>query len=113
MAESEGAGTGAMGRLIEVQDAQACPSPLTVHQGDVLLVRATGGHVRFGGDVVEMWGPFLPAVLGDNGDILTPMGTPNTLLFRVRRPGRAMIDVVTGDLWHAPQTITLGIAAES
>ena len=101
-----------MARLIEVQDARVCPSPLTVSLGDVLLFRATGGRIQSGGDVVELLGPFLPAVLGDDGNILTPMGPPNTVLFRARRPGRARIDVVTGDPFHTPQTTTLDITVE-
>jgi hypothetical protein len=101
-----------MGRLIEVQDARTCPSPLTVHTGDVLQFQATGGHVRSGGEVVEMLGPLLSAVLGDDGNILTPMGAPNTVLLRAHRPGQATIDVVTGDPWHAPQTIILDITVE-
>jgi hypothetical protein len=101
-----------MARLIEVQDVRVYPSPLTVHLGDVLLFRAAGGRVRSGGDVVELLGPFLSAVLGDDGNILTPMGPPNTVLFRAHRPGRALIDVVTGDPFHAPQTTALGITVE-
>lgn len=101
-----------MARLIEVQDARVCPSSLTVCLGDVLLFRATGGRTRSGGDVVELLGPFLPAVLGDDGNILTPMGPPNTVLFRARRLGRAWIDVVTGDPFHTPQKTTLGITVE-
>ena len=76
-----------MARLIEVQDARTCPSPLTVSLGDLLLFRATGGRVRSGDDVVELLGPFLSAVLGDDGTILTPLGPPNTVLFHARRPG--------------------------
>jgi hypothetical protein len=102
-----------MARLIEVQDARVCPSPLTIALGDVLLFRATGGRVRSGGDVVELLGPFLPAVLGDDGTVVTPLGPPNTVLCRARRPGRAQLDVVTGDPFHRPQTTTLGITVES
>lgn len=101
-----------MSRLIEVQDARMCSSPLTVHLGDVLLFRAAGGHVRSGGDVVELLGPFLPAVVGDDGNILTPMGPPNTVLFHARRPGRALIDVITGDPFQATRTTALGITVE-
>jgi len=101
-----------MARLIEVQDAGGCPSPLTVRQGDVLLFRAAGGRVRAGGDAVELWGPFLPGVVGEDGDVLTPMGPPNAVLFRARRPGRARVDVVTGDPFHAPQTTTLDLTVE-
>jgi hypothetical protein len=102
-----------MARLIEVQDARTCPSPLTVSLGDILLFRATGGRVRSGDDVVELVGTFLSAVLGDDGTILTPIGPPNTVLFRARRPGRARIDAVTGDPFHTPQTTTLDITVES
>ena len=102
-----------MGRLIEVQQEQGFPSRLTIQVGDVLVFGATGGHVRSSADVVEILGPFLPGVVGDNGQILSPMGAPNAVLFLARRPGRAMIDVVTGDPWHAPQTTTLDITVES
>lgn len=102
-----------MARLIEVQDARMCPSPLTVRPGDVLLFRAAGGRVRSGGEVVELLGPFLQAVVGDDGNILTPMGPPNTVLFRARRPGQALIDVVTGDPFYTPQTTSLGISVET
>ncbi len=102
-----------MGRLIEIQQAQGFPSRLTIHVGDVLLFGATGGHVQFGTDVVEILGPFLQSVLGDSGQILSPAGAPNAVLFLARRPGRATIDVVTGDPWGASQTTTLAITVES
>jgi hypothetical protein len=102
-----------VGRLIEFQHAREYPPTLTVHVGDVLFFKATGGHVQSGEDFVEMLGAFSPAIQGDNGEILTPMGAPNTVLFRALRPGRASIDVVTGDPWYGPQTTTLGITIES
>jgi hypothetical protein len=102
-----------MARLIEVQDARATPSPLTVHRGDVILFRAAGGKVRSGGDVVELLGHFLSAITGDDGHVLTPMGPPNAVLFRARQPGDALIDVMTGDPFNAPQTTALTITVES
>jgi len=90
-----------------------CPSPLVVRPGDVLLVRATGGRIRSGGDSVELIGSFLTAVLGDNGEILTPMGPPNAVLFLARRPGRTLIEVITGDPFHSPQTTGLNITVEA
>lgn len=102
-----------MSRLIEVQQARSLPSILAVKVGDVLRFGATGGHVHSGTDVVEILGPFLPSVVGGNGEILSPMGAPNTVLFVARRPGRATIDVVTGDPWHAPETTSLGITVEA
>ena len=102
-----------MGRLIEIQHAQGFPASLTIEPGDMLLFDATGGHVLSGEGVVEFLGPFLPGVVGDNGQILSPMGTPNTVLFFARRLGRATIDVVTGNPWGAFETTTLDIIVES
>jgi hypothetical protein len=101
-----------MARLIEVQDVRVCPSPLTVSLGDILLFRAAGGRVLSGDDVIELLGQFLQALVGDDGKILTPMGSPNTVLLRARRPGRALINVITGDPFHSPQTTVLGITVE-
>jgi hypothetical protein len=104
-----------MGRLIEVQDASSEYSRrLTVEVGDVIQFAASGGHVRSGVNVVEMLGPLVGAVLANDGctpspDILAPMGPPNTVLFVARLPGRAIIDVVTGDPWHTPRTTVMEI----
>ena len=102
-----------MGRLIEVQDAQGLPASLTIDVGDLLQFQAAGGHVKSGSGIVEMLGPFLSAVVADNGQILSPEGAPNTVLFLGCRPGRAVIDVVTGDPWHAPRTTVLEINVRS
>jgi hypothetical protein len=102
-----------MPRLIEVRDARACPSLQRVKVGDVLVFHAAGGHVRSGDDVVELLGPFVTAVVGDEGTIFTPMGPPNTVLFRASQHGQALIDVAIGDPFHAPQTIELRIAVEA
>jgi hypothetical protein len=101
-----------MGRLIEVQDPLGVSSSLSLQVGDVLLFHASGGHLQSGGDVVEYLGAFITAILEPNGTILTPMGAPNTVLFRALHPGRATIDLVTGDPWHSPQTITLSVTVE-
>ena len=42
--------------------------------------------------MIELVGPFVSAIVGDEGNILTPVGPPNTVLFRARQPGRALID---------------------
>ena len=102
-----------MGRLIEVQQAQGFPPSLSLTVGDMLVFGATGGHVQSGADVVEIFGPFVPGLLGDHGAIISPMGAPNTVLFLARHPGRATIDVVTGDPWRAPQTTTLDLTVTS
>ncbi|HKQ76929.1 MAG TPA: hypothetical protein VJ810_24755 [Blastocatellia bacterium] len=102
-----------MARLIEVQDVSVYPSSLMVHPGDLLLFWAVGGQVQSGDDVVEMLGPFVQAVLGNDGNILTPAGTPNTILFYARQAGSALIDVITGDLFHSPKTNSLSIDVEN
>jgi hypothetical protein len=102
-----------MGRLIEVQPVQDLPVSLTIGVSDALLFTATGGHVRSGSDVVEILGPFNPGVLGDNGRVLSPMGAPNRILFIARQPGRATIDVVTGDPWRVPDTTALILTVEA
>jgi hypothetical protein len=86
---------------------------MTITVGDVLFFRATGGHVHSGAEVVEILGPFVRGVVGDNGQIISPMGAPNRVLFLARHPGRATIDVVTGDPWHVPKTTALTITVEA
>jgi hypothetical protein len=102
-----------MSRLIEVQQVEDCPTPLAVRVGDILLLRATGGRVRSGGRAVELWGPFLPAVVAGAGDVVAPVGSPSAVLVRARRPGSATLDLFTGDPWHEPRTTTLGLTVES
>ena len=100
-----------MARLIDLRpDVGALPASLTVEVGDVLVFDATGGHVRSGADAVELVGAFRTGVVANDGQILSPMGTPSTVLFRAHRPGRATIDVVTGDPWHAPESVVLDLA---
>jgi hypothetical protein len=101
-----------MARLIEVQQVEEGSSPLAIRVGDVLLIRATGARVRGGGRSVELWGPFLSAVVGETGAVLAPIGPPNAVLVRAREPGSASLDVFTGDPWHAPRTTTLDLTVE-
>lgn len=96
-----------MGRLIEIQAEQILPSTLAIRAGDLLVFEASGGHVLSGEGAVELLGTFLRSVMGDNQQILSPMGAPNALVFLARSPGSAKIDVVTGDPWHDPKTVAL------
>jgi hypothetical protein len=102
-----------MARLIDVPDVRHCTSPLPLGIGDVLRVRASGGRIASGGDVVEMLGPLIDAVVGNDGTVLTPMGAPNVVLVRARRPGQATIEVITGDPWRRAQATTLVITVKS
>ena len=96
-----------MGRLIEIQAEQSLPPTLAVRVGDLLMIEASGGHVRSGVEAVELLGIFLRSVMGDNQQVLSPMGVPNAVMFIARRPGSAKIDIVTGDPWHDPKTVVL------
>ena len=100
-----------MARLIEVPDVALCRSPLIIQVGDALLFHGLGGHVRAGGDAIEMLGPFLQAIVGENGGVLTSSGPPNTVVFRARRTGPATIEVVTGN-FNSPITTSLQVEIE-
>jgi hypothetical protein len=93
-----------MGRRIEVPDVDVAPKSLTIKVGDLLVFGGTGGHVTSGPLVLEMLGAFLPGVLVKSGQILSPAAFPDSVMFLARSPGQALIDVVTGDPFRAPQT---------
>ena len=69
-----------MSRLIEIQDVEACPWPLRVQSGDVLVLRVSGARIESGSDAVDVLGPFSAALLGENGDVLAAMGAPGAVL---------------------------------
>ncbi|WP_020104942.1 hypothetical protein [Nocardia sp. 348MFTsu5.1] len=101
-----------MSRLIDIQPGlQELPTELVVGVGDVLRFAATGGHLR-SGTAVELIGILAECVLGTDGSVVSPMGAPNTVLFRATAPGNAVIDVVTGDPWRSPVTHRLEIRVE-
>lgn len=96
-------------RLIEVQDADRCAAPLSLRVGDLLLFHASGARCVSGAGAAEVLGPFSEAVVGSNGKVVTPMGPPNAVLVRARQPGRATVEVMTGDPWHGSGTTTIEI----
>ena len=100
-----------MARLIEVQLTPSCPTSLALAVGEVLQFAASGGRVRSG--PLEMMGPYRTAVVGENGEIFTPVGAPNVVFFLARYPGRGTIEVVTGDPWHNRKVTTFGINVQS
>lgn len=106
-----------MGRLIEVQDVGGLPAELTLRVGGALWFAATGGRVHSGDgatstDAIERLGPFLQGVMGPAGQVLSPAGPPNAVLFLARRPGRARIGIMTGDPWHSSRTATVDVTVE-
>jgi len=101
-----------MAHLIEFRSGEHLPKALTIKVGDLLMFGATGGHLRSGENVLEFLGAFVPAVLGDNGKILSPAAAPNSVFFLARVSGVAAIDIVKGDPWRAPVAIKLKITVE-
>jgi hypothetical protein len=100
-----------MAQLIEVVNVALCHSPLILNAGDALLFHGLGGHVRSGGDLIEMLGPFIQAIASENGGVLASSGPPNTVMFYARRSGPATIEVVTGD-FSSPITTSLQVEIE-
>ena len=100
-----------MARLIEVEDVRACPPGLTIGVGDVLLFHATGGHVRSGGGAVELLGPYVQAVVGTDGQVLTPMGPPNAVLLRARGPcAGAEVGLIIGEPFRRVEEVTVVVS---
>ncbi len=76
----------------------------------MVVFGATGGRLRSGEGIVELIGPFAPAVVATDGQVLAPMAAPNCLLCRARAPGSTTIEVVTGDPWGASRSTSIAIA---
>jgi hypothetical protein len=102
-----------MGRLIEIEACEALPPSLVVWPGDLLLLAASGAHLRDGAEVVEVLGPYSKSVVGINHQVLTPMGSPNAVLVVARQPGRARLDIVTGDPWQGAHTARVDLIVTS
>jgi hypothetical protein len=102
-----------MARLIEVQTVEALPPGLTVRVGDLLLFRATGGRVVGDGNgAVDALGAFQAGSLDPAGGVLEAMGGPDAVVFLARRPGRARLELATGDPWHRPRPAVVEVAVE-
>jgi len=101
-----------MSRLIEIDDTAALPARITLGRADVLLIRASGGQVVDGPDLLEVFGPFVPAVVTDAGRIISPEGPPNTLFFVARKKGEALVELSTGDPYGAAVLKTITVVIE-
>ena len=101
-----------MGRYIDIRpDDEGLPAELVLAVGDVVRVAATGGGVR-SGTGVELLGILTEGVVGIDGSVLTPLGPPGCVLFRAREPGRAVVELVSGDPFRQPLTRTLAVRVE-
>lgn len=98
-----------MARLIDIDDIQSLPSILHLNIGDLLMVKASGGFVKKGESSIERLGPFILGVLQKDHSILSPIGSPGTVIFVARKIGQATIAVATGDPFFNPQLVELEI----
>jgi hypothetical protein len=97
-----------VGRLIEVRSVVDLSSVLVVQVGDLLLFRATGGRVQSGAAVTNL-GSFVAGTLTGDGEVLSAVGAPDATLFAASEPGRALIELFTGDPWHEPRRTTVTV----
>jgi hypothetical protein len=89
-------------RFIDVRlDDEELPAEVVLATGDVVRVSATGGRI-ISGMAVELLGTLSSSVVGTDGSVLTPLGAPDTVLFRAVAPGRAVVEVMTGDPFGPP-----------
>lgn len=101
-----------MSRYIDIRpDEEGLPSELVIAVGDVVRFVATGGRVR-SGTGVELLGILSDSVVGTDGSVLTPLGPPGAVLFRGQSPGRAVVDVVSGDPFRSPTTHSVVVRVE-
>lgn len=96
-----------MSRLIDI--ATDPVERLTVCVGDVLSFAASGGVVEEGDPAVELLGAFAPAVVGTNGEVLSPATPPTTVLFRAAASGRARLTLYSGGDWSHPEARTVDV----
>lgn len=100
-----------MGRLIEVPHIGDLPAELIVQVGDLLLFRATGGRVQSGAGLANL-GSFVAGAMTSDGRVVSALGAPNATLFHALEPGRALIDLFTGDPWREPRRTTVVVEVQ-
>jgi hypothetical protein len=102
-----------MGRLFEFAGPTAWPQEVALAVGDLLSINASGARFLAPSEdrpaVVELLGPFMPSVMTAEGQAVMPAGAPNTILVVARMPGRAVLEIITGDPWGATTRTTLEI----
>ncbi|RZI53886.1 MAG: hypothetical protein EOP16_00630 [Pseudonocardia sp.] len=101
-----------MNVFIEIQDlARLLPDQLVIQVGDILRFSASGALVKDGSSI-EVLGILLEAVVGTDGQILRPMGSPNVVLLCARSAGYSTVDIITGDPWGSTTTTTVTIVVK-
>jgi hypothetical protein len=99
-------------RFIDIRpEEEGLPAELVLRAGDVVRFAATGGGVR-SGTGVELLGILSESVVGTDGSVLTPLDAPGVVLLRAQAPGRAVVDVVSGDPFLSPVSRSVVIRVE-
>jgi hypothetical protein len=88
------------------------PSIITIGRADVLLFRASGGRVTAGTGLMQVIGPLITGVVVNNGQILSPGGAPNAILILAVKAGKAQLEIVTGDPFYMPVSISIEVIIE-
>ena len=101
-----------MARLVDIRDVPSLPSTLVVRVGDLIVLGATGAHVPPDFAGLELVGAFAPAVLGNDGQVISPASAPNSVVLLAHGTGQGAIDVVTGDPWRGARKSALAIVIE-
>ena len=106
-----------MARLISIEDPLNCPPRLVLFAGDILVCWASGTRLPpTGAGAIELLGFFQSGeatATSDPGAALpAPAGPPDRVVFRARRPGLVIIELITGSPWHTPRATPLEIVVE-
>jgi hypothetical protein len=54
-------------------------------------------------------GLFVAGALTGDGEVVSAVGAPDATLFHALEPGRALIDLFTGDPWRDPRRTTVAV----
>ena len=102
-----------MARLVEIPDVRSLPPSVTLAVGDLLQVKASGGRVGTSGSaVLTVLGHFQQAVVAPDGHLVVPAGPPTDMFVLAQAPGRATLEIMSGDPWRGAETFTLNIVVQ-
>jgi len=100
-------------RYVEIRpDEEGLPPEILLGVGDIVRFAASGGRLR-SGNSVELLGILSVGVVGTDGQVLSPLGPPSSVLIRAQGPGRAVVDITSGDPFRSPVTRSLAIRVEA
>ena len=93
-----------MSQLVRVDDPSRLRTAIHIRPGDVLWFSATGGRLDddpSSDGCIEVIGSLCEGLLVETGELVAAAGPPTAFLVRALRPGRAKVEVFTGDPWRS------------